>query len=77
MDQRINRQKLSDSIKHPTKGMIAVYIAAGWSMQRIADTLQLSIDHVRKVGSLPAVRARVDELQRHLVVELALREMGE
>lgn len=66
---------LADNLRHPTKGLVAVYLAAGWPIQRIADTLEKSVRYIRKVSHLPAVQARVDELHRHLVVEIVLREM--
>ena len=66
---------VGDNLRHPTKGLVAVYLAAGWSNPRIAATLGLSPQHVWKISRLPAVKARVDELHTRLLLHLAREEM--
>jgi hypothetical protein len=67
--------RLADNLKHPTKGLIAVYLAAGWSVSRIADSLNLTYGHVREVANLPSCKARIDELHTRLLLDLAREEM--
>ena len=66
---------VGDNLRHPTKGIVAVYLAAGWSNSRIAATLGLTPSHVWKIARLPCVKARVDELHTRLLFDLAREEM--